>query len=70
MVGGLPPRIGGDRVLHRGVVGALAGAVDLVVRLRVVEVLAHLLHALADVAGVAVPEVDLDLVGRGGPGEK
>ena len=51
--------IGGDRVLHRGVVGALAGAVDLVVLLGGVEVLADFLDPLADIAAIAVPEIDL-----------
>ena len=58
----LATAIGGDRVLHSGVIGALASADGFILLLGFVEVLAHFLDALRDIAGVAVPEIDLDFV--------
>src|SRR6185437_6676718 len=56
----------GDGVLQVRVVVGLAGADDLIVRLALVEVRAHLLDDIGKVAREAIPEVEFDRIGDGG----
>ena len=60
--------IGGNGVLQGGFVIVLRGADDLEFGLGVVELLAGVLHAVAEIAGKTVPEFELGLFCLGGGG--